>query len=513
MLVTPMTYAQVMSLPEPKTEYVKPGKSVEVRDKNGRVLTVLAENTKVQPIVLNTQMEPYKPNLGQKPYYTPAGNIAYGYMHNGQLGIVEIANLTTVKPTEPKQVITPDTSLFLLNQDRSIKRCEPNDLPTNIVDMVRLFHETTCNNLRMSNSTRADLIKKWEQFIFNVKAKSGDAGRLAEEAMRVDLATRTVLYESHPSWMGQDMGQCEWDVIALTLRNRADLCKKHYGCRFKGDVVGVATSPSQYNIWRDGDANGTFIGSCFLRPDLRDGEYLNLEDDEKAFFRRRVIAFENAVKRTHQILSVSEYELRDQFDVLSYDGNSDPTPEMKSRGLRGLRHYFHPEAMGQCYPSHYKDTRWVTAAYVEHRYTSEDGTPQSNYSLIRRRRVLPQSQVGDSWSFFAAEIFEERNRNREMTYAWNENTYGNGVLPASVVFKYPNDSNQCTYRGTHPECSVGETHEDHTYRKMKQSWFNPKHGGKSISIQCRIPKSCSESDCPRFNGRCDSRMILISEMY
>jgi len=524
--ISVLAFAQ--SLPIPKVEYVKYGKTVEVKDRNGNVLAILPENTEIQPIMLNRQGEPYEPYKGQRPYYNSNGRIAYGYIHNEQLGFIDIKNLTTVKPVEPKTVITPDTAKFILEGLQKIEQCAANELPANVLDMVRLFHETTCNNERTTKSIKEDLIKKWEQFIINVKAKDLAAGAIADEAMRVDMASRTVLYESHPEWMEESIGQCEWDIIALSLRNRAAACrpkkfKNHYGCKTKGDILGVATSSANYNIWRDQDANETNIGSCFLRPDLKDGEYINIPDDEKEFFRKRVNAYEKVVERTHEIFSLPEQELLDKFDVLSFKGNSTPTTNEKRRGVLGLKHYFHPQAMGQCYPDHNEDKRWknvtykhtrsIYAAYVEHRYVDDSGEKQTNYSLIRRRRIIPQIKSGNYWTFLAAEVFEDRDRTQQMTYEWNTNIYGDGVLPNWIVPESSKVTYACTYQGTPSQCAQAESYPNHMYRRMKYKWYDPQYGGKSIAIQCKIPETCTGSECPGFNGLCEPEIAIFTEMY
>jgi len=516
-LILISSWALAQNLPEPKTEYVKPGMTAEVYSKEGVLLTTLLENTKIQPIMLNSNGDVYEPDLGQRPYYTKDGAIAYGYWYMEELGIISIYNLTTRVPVLPKKVITPDTNEYLVNPPDPITSYMTSDLPNDVLGMVQLFHETTCNNLRISNSTRVDLINKWEQFISVIETHGNYHYRLALYAVKVDLASRTVQYESHANWSENDKGQCEWDIIALTLINRTTACSgstkyEHYGCETGGDVVGISTAPKQYHIWRDNSANSTFIGSCFLRSDLKEGEYLNLSRSLGNKYRNRVIAYENIIVRTEEILSTRNEFMTFKFEVLSYDGKTNLSFWEKERAILGLRHYYHPQAMGQCYPDKYKSTRWVNSTYIKHKYTDASGIEQTNYSLMRRRRIIPQNEIGNFWTFLAAEVFSNKDPSKEMTYEWNTKIYGDGLISNYMAFLVPNDSFKCTYQGMLPECSEGQTSPNHTYKKMKHSWFDPIVGGKSIAIRCKIPESCTGTDCPGFNGRCDPDMMIVTEM-
>ena len=140
---------------------------------------------------------------------------------------------------------------------------------------------------------------------------------------------RTAILEGHLDRGCNAYGSCERNVIALSIRNRAfEACRSGQGCRFTGDIEGVASSVSQYNIWDEYLTQVSGLTSCFLRRDLVAGD-------------GRLGAIHN-----HTVADVERILFGDDADLKAI------FPWSSLADLKALRHYYHPPAMGKCFPDH-----------------------------------------------------------------------------------------------------------------------------------------------------------------
>jgi hypothetical protein len=140
---------------------------------------------------------------------------------------------------------------------------------------------------------------------------------------------RTAILEGHLDRGCNAYGSCERNIIALSIRNRAfEACRSGQGCRFTGDVEGVASSVSQYNIWDEYLTQVSGLTSCYLRRDLVAGE-------------GRLGAIHN-----HTVADVERILFGDDADLKAI------FPRSSLGDLKALRHYYHPPAMGKCFPDH-----------------------------------------------------------------------------------------------------------------------------------------------------------------
>lgn len=198
--------------------------------------------------------------------------------------------------------------------------------------IVRAFHASPqCASVNERLLGRlARLRSAWDRFAVEHAAR-WPAEQIAR-ARQLDLAMRTALFEGHLDRGCSAYGGCERLVIALSIRNRARHCRRGQGCRRPGDVEGVATAVSQYNIWDEYLTQVSAITSCFLRPDLDAAP-----DSVVARLRPMYAQSVDAVAR---ILFADDDTVGGLFPGV-------PLPTLCT-----LRHYYHPPAMGACFPDH-----------------------------------------------------------------------------------------------------------------------------------------------------------------
>jgi hypothetical protein len=210
--------------------------------------------------------------------------------------------------------------------------------------IVRAFHASRAcadANARLVGR-RAALARAWDAF---TRANPGrwSTDDLAR-ARNLDYVMRTAIYEGHLDRGCSAYGACERNVIALSIRNRArTTCSASLGCRAAGDFEGVASSVSQYNIWDEFLTQVTGLTSCFLRPDLaRHPDYVKV----RAMYAQNVDDVE-------RILYGDDYDLASVF------------PDADGGARTALRHYYHPPAMGKCFPDHPR-IEFITGAVARH---------------------------------------------------------------------------------------------------------------------------------------------------
>jgi hypothetical protein len=234
--------------------------------------------------------------------------------------------------------------------------------------IVRAFHASPqCEEAnRRLVGRRESLARAWDAF--------GDAANerwpaaAVRQARQLDYVMRTTLYEGHLDRGCNAYGACERNVIALSIRNRGiERCLRGQGCRFPGDYEGVASTVSQYNIWDEYLTQTSGLTSCFLRADLAANErYVRLQ-----------AMYAQSVGDVARVLFGGEEDLR---AVFSGSGAAQMT---------GLRHYYHPPAMGKCFPNHER-LEYISGAIAE-----RDG----RFALIADTRIRVDDRVGSGYRF------------------------------------------------------------------------------------------------------------------
>ena len=239
---------------------------------------------------------------------------------------------------------------------------------TTLDKIVRGFHNSReCADVNDRLTGRRDrLASAWDRFIAKNTGR-WDKTTLAR-AKHLDYTMRTAIYEGHLDRGCSAYGACERNVVALSIRNRAvGQCLSRQGCRFPGDFQGVASDVSQYNIW---DAYLTQISgltACYLRTDLANRD---------PYDRIQAMYTQN-VGDAERILYGSDADLRDMF------------PGTPMGEITELRHYYHPPAMGKCFPQESR-IEYMSGAVAEN---------GPDHALIANTRIKVGDKVGSGYRF------------------------------------------------------------------------------------------------------------------
>ena len=213
-----------------------------------------------------------------------------------------------------------------------------------IEDVLKEFHETYCMNGGAAY-TEVALKAKWDSYIKNGML-SPRGKQIAENAKALDFVSRTVLYETQrQSQLGERAhpkgAACQWDLIALSIRNRAFSNKvKRYGGSFRGDLVGVATD-SQYNVWMKSKVkkNKNLLG-CYLHS-----KYKKKKGGSAEVRANLYIGITEQIKETIGVVKddqkVVDNDISHRFAITNF--TRVPAPE-----IRDMTHYYHPGGMGRC---------------------------------------------------------------------------------------------------------------------------------------------------------------------
>ncbi len=338
--------------------------------------------------------------------------------------------------------------------------------------IVRAFHES--RECEIANSRlmerRESLQRAWDAFIAESGRRWPTVG--LRQARQLDMVMRTALYEGDLRRGCSAYGACERNVIALSIRNRAlERCLRGQGCRDEGDFEGVASTVAQYNIWDEVLTQTTGLTSCFLRPDLA---------TTPAYARLQAM-YEQSVGDVERILFGGAAGLARVF------------PGESLGPLTRLRHYYHPPAMGKCFP---RDPRieYVSAAVAEH-----DG----DFVLIANTRVRVDDPSGNGYLFRLAEI--EYLADRDVIHLIDR--YPGFVLDGRKIDLKRQTG--CTPYGTPPGCrfaSIGR------HRKIPR-WAS---SGSPFEISCRVRASGESCEDPptlqtvAVGGVCDTLMQPIA---
>ncbi|MBK5969002.1 MULTISPECIES: hypothetical protein [Thiorhodovibrio] len=341
--------------------------------------------------------------------------------------------------------------------------------------LVREFHNSReCAVVDGSGllGRRDRLARAWDDFIARKDDKS-DAQVLAR-AKHLDYSMRTAIYEGHLDRGCNAYGACEREVVVLSIRNRAvGQCSKGQGCRFPGDFQGVASDPSQYNIW---DAYLTQISgltSCYLRSDLADRDY----------YRRIQAMYAQNIGNAERILYGGDQELTKVF------------PDTPLSDLTELRHYYHPPAMRKCFPQAER-IEYMSGAVAE-----KDG----QFALIANTRIEVGKRVGSGYLFkeFSFDYTPEGDKLKVL-----DNYPGFVVDGRKVSLK---SGHSCTPYGVSRSCSFKKVGR---YRTIP-SWLS---AGKPLSIGCQIQtrgESCTKApkeERIRVGGACDTEMMPVTRV-
>lgn len=337
--------------------------------------------------------------------------------------------------------------------------------------VVRAFHasqECAGANARLVGR-RAALARAWDGFA-RANARRWSEGEIAR-ARNLDYVMRTALYEGHLDRGCSAYGACERNVIALSIRNRGrEGCTPSQGCRFPGDFEGVASSVSQYNIWDEFLTQTSGLTSCFLRPDLANHpDYVKIR-----------AMYAQSVGDAERILYGSDADLAAVF------------PE-SSAARTAMRHYYHPPAMGKCFPNHPR-VEYISGA-------------------VARR--------GDDWALLASTRIEVGAK-RDEGYVFEEALVD--AKPAGdvveIVDRYPGfvvdgrkvslrPSSGCRPYGTPSGCRFPRVGR---HRKVP-SWLE---SGRAVSFACRVRASgpaCDReptAETVRLGGACDVEMQPVA---
>lgn len=307
--------------------------------------------------------------------------------------------------------------------------------------VVRAFHASrACADVQNRlTGRRAALDEAWDAFAREQRGRF-DAATI-ERARNLDYVMRTAIYEGHLDRGCSAYGACERAVIALSIRNRGRSCVRGQGCRAPGDFQGVASAVSQYNIWDEVLTQITGLASCFLRPDLaRDAKYARLQ-----------AMYEQSRGDVERILYGDEDALAAVF------------PDGGSGELASLKHYYHPPAMGKCFPDEPR-IEFISGAVARR---------GSEFALVAGTRVEVGDKTGDGYAFRDVSLEEKSDRD-VLKIA---DLHPGFVLDARKVTLKP--SAACRPWGTPPGCSRGEIGR---WRKVP-SWLST---GRPLELTCRV---------------------------
>jgi len=340
--------------------------------------------------------------------------------------------------------------------------------------IVRAFHNSAqCADAnRELAGRRAALQQGWSRFSAENAARwSPDVlGR----ARQLDFVMRTVIFEGHLDRGCNAYGSCERNIIALSIRNRArEACRKGQGCGFIGDVEGVAANVSQYNIWDEYLTQVSGLTSCYLRRDLVASEG------------RLGAIYGHTVADVERILFGDDSDLKALF------------PRSSLGDLKAMRHYYHPPAMGKCFPDHPR---------VEFMAGAVAGSGE-NFALLANTRIEVGDKAEGGYLFRDVVVRDEGGRDALQVL---DHYRGFVVDGRKVTLRGPAG---CLPYGIPRGCgfdSVGR------HRKVP-GWLN---SGDALEIHCSVPdrgEQClrgpGASDVVSVGGTCDTEMRPVAGVH
>jgi hypothetical protein len=351
-------------------------------------------------------------------------------------------------------------------------------------DIVRAFHNSPqCAEANRSLiGRRGALASAWERFI---AANSGrwDGGKL-ERAKHLDYVMRTALYEGHLDRGCSAYGACERNIVALSIRNRGDSCLGGQGCVYPGDFKGVSSKVSQYNIWDEFLTQISGLTSCFLREDLSgEGVHSTPEaslDFNVDYYKKIRAMYEQNVDEVERILFGSDRDLAKIF------------PGTPLGDLKRLRHYYHPPAMGKCFPE--PRVEYMSGAVARR---------GDDFALIANTRIKVGRRVEGGYTF--REFVLDLGREHDVTSVV-DNYPGFAVDARKVSLGSPRS---CLPYGVSRSCGFKNVRR---YRKAPR-WARR---GKAQAVRCKVHDR--GEDClgggrkisVKVGGMCDTQMQPVS---
>lgn len=345
--------------------------------------------------------------------------------------------------------------------------------PASEIDsIVRAFHDSPRCHATQARliGRRAALQNAWTAF-----AKDNPGGWSKEALARArhfDYVMRTAIYEGHLDRGCNAYGACERNVIALSIRNRGrEACSKGQGCRYKGDFEGVASKVSQYNIWDEYLTQVSGLTSCFLRSDLAGHE-------------------------TYGKLQAMYAQNRGDVEPILFGSDADLEALFSGTAAsrsKVLRHYYHPPAMGKCFPGHDR-IEYMSGAIAR---------KGSDFALIANTRIQVGKKKGAGYAFQSAKI--ETLPNRDVVKTVDE--YPGFLVDARKVSL--RKASRCRPYGAPSGCRFERIGR---HRKVP-SWLS---AGRPIELTCRVRaqgescKAAPRAETAKVGGVCDIEMQPVA---
>lgn len=341
--------------------------------------------------------------------------------------------------------------------------------------LIRDFHDSPQCALANTKliGRRAALANAWASFT-EAQATRWPAELLAE-ARDLDYALRTALYEGHIGRGCSAYGACERNIVVLSLRNRAhERCFAREGCSRSGDVTGVASKPSQYNIWDEYLTQISGLTACYLRSDLAGHpDYVRLQS-----------MYSQSVADAETILFGTDAERLALF------------PGASPEGLAQTAHYYHAPAMGKCFPG------YPRVEYISGAVATRDG----DHALIANTRIDVGDAVPGGYRFRAVRLIEHEARD-ELVFT---DDYSGFVIDGRKIAL--GGGGGCRPYGIPAGCPLADVGR---HRRVPH-WLD---AGTPISLTCRIAargESCADpvrTEQIEVGGRCDTQMRPVSGVH
>jgi len=341
--------------------------------------------------------------------------------------------------------------------------------------LIRDFHDSPQCALANTKliGRRAALANAWASFTETQTTRW--PAELLAEARDLDYSLRTALYEGHIGRGCSAYGACERNVVVLSLRNRAhERCFAREGCSRSGDVTGVASKPSQYNIWDEYLTQISGLTACYLRSDLAGHpDYVRLQ-----------AMYAQSVPDAETILFGTDAERLALF------------PGASPEELAKTAHYYHAPAMGKCFPGHPR-VEYISGAVA---------TRGADYALIANTRVEVGDAVPGGYRFRAVRLIEHDARDELVI----TDDYSGFVIDGRKIAL--RGGGGCRPYGIPAGCSVADIGR---HRRVPH-WLD---AGTPIGLTCRIAsrgESCADpvrTEQIEVGGRCDTQMRPVSGVH
>lgn len=347
---------------------------------------------------------------------------------------------------------------------------------TPVDQIVREFHASPhCDQAnRKLLGRREALAKAWERFINERRGRQDPT--VLEQAKHLDYGMRTALFEGQLDGGCTAYAGCARSIVALTLRNRAhEMCRQREGCRFPGDVQGVASNPSIHPTWDRYPTQVSGVTSCYLRADLA----------EHPYYHRLQAAYGQIVTDAETILFGERDDLAQVF------------PSNPLNDLLNTRHYYHAPSQDKCFPGT-ENLAFIRGAVARY---------GNSLALITDMRVQIGQRNADGFLFQELEIEARADGDRTRL---NDGYRGFALDPRYVR---PQPLEGCLPYGVPPLCERDTV----TRHRILPEWVSK---GRPLGIQCHtqdLGQSCaSPAGSKRVDvevgGDCDTRMRPIAEV-